>query len=474
MPRFLKVTGDGATCHYTLMKPSRRIQLPIALALLLVMTQCQNVDTGPPKSTGFDPAIPPQISYLAGSITFQLPELEAKINRELDPVLVGKETKGGLFSFRVERSGPVRIQYVNQQIQFSAPLQLWLNQPFSSGDESQKKPFCSLNTNFQSPLSVTADWRLSTKVKFTSFNWIKKPEIRILGREIPLADLAQNVLDKHRSSIEQAIDSAIYGDLRLDKTVSPIWQAIQKPISLNKEYGLWLLPKPISVAASPITGNNKQITTHLRIALETKTALTAEQPKSPDVPLPPLQKRDTVSQLAELHVMNFIPYATINRTLTSTLAKEPKKLALGILTINKAAVYGGQRTVIVKTEVSGLIDGVLYLRGRPEFDTKTNTLHVKELDFDAVTDDALSKLVGSIVHRGLRKALESMLTIPLGDKIAQLPQLINTAFEKGPGKTTDLGIESFQFIPQKIAVRPDGIQVPITVKSKVAVQIQKL
>ncbi|UHG89652.1 DUF4403 family protein [Spirosoma oryzicola] len=456
------------------MKLLRRIQLPIALAVVLFTSQCQQVETEPPKADGFDPPIPSQISYLAGPITFQLTELEKKINKELDPVLVGKKTKGGIFSFRIERSGPVHIQYVDQQIRFSAPLQIWLIQPFGASDTSPQKPFCALQVNFQSPLRVTPNWRLASNVKFTDYQWISEPEIRLFGKEISLTNFAQRILDNHRTSIEKAIDTAVYEDLRLDAMVKPVWQDIQKPLLLEKEYGLWLIPKPISVAASPITGNTKQITTHLRIAFETRTDLKSEEPVQPLVPLPQLQKRDTVSQIADLRVVGFIPYADINRMLSRILSKEPKKVALGTLTINKASVYGGQRTVIVKTEVNGLVDGTLYLRGRPVFDTLTKTLHVKDLDFDAQTDNALSKFSNTVVHKGLRKLMERMLVIPMGSEIEQLPKKINEAFEKGPGKKTDLGIQSFRLVPQTIAVRPDGIQVLIHVQSKVAIHIQKL
>lgn len=460
------------------MKSSERILLLLTLAMCLLFLKCQHVNTEPPEAIGFDPPIPPMRSYLAGPITFRLEELQKKINQELDPVLVGKkaknEKKGGLLSFRVERSGPVQIRYENQQVKLSAPLQLWLTTPFGSEKTLPKKPFCALHVNFQSPLRVTENWRMASEIKFVDYQWIQEPEIRLLGKDISLTNFVQNILERHKTDIEKAIDSAIYNDLRLDKTVSPIWRDIQKPLRINKQYGLWLLPKPISVAASPITGNNEAITTHLRIAFDTETELKAQEPVPTSTPLPQLQKRDTVSQVSELHIMSFIPYKDINQMLARTLANEPEKIALGMLTIKGASVYGSQHDLIVKTTVSGLIDGTIYLRGHPIFDTLTNTLRVRNLDFDAATDSALSKLSGSIVHRGLQKLLQSMLTISLGDEIDKLPQKINEAFEKGPGKKTNLGIHAFRFVPQKIAIRPDGIQSLIKVESKVSVQVQKL
>ena len=454
-------------------------RLLIGLAALLILAQCQQEKPQAPKAEGFDPPIASTLSYLAGPITFDLKEIQEKINQQLDPVLIGKQTeKGkteGIISFRVKRLGSIQVQYVDHQIKLSAPLQMWLTKPFSKDTTPPKKPFCVLHVDFKSPISVTPNWRLASRTTFTEYRWIVQPELRLLGKEFSLAKLAQNILEKHKTDIEQAIDSAVHTNLRLDQLVKPTWEDMQKPLLINKDYGLWLVPKPISVAAGPVTGNTRQLVTHIRVALETQTEVKPQSPVHPKTQLPRLQKRDSVSQTSDLNLMSFIPYADINRMLALTIGKQPKKMALGAITVKGASVYGGQRALIVKADVTGLIDGPVYLRGLPVFDTLTSTLSIKNLDFDAANGNLLSKSTGAVWHDALRKVLESMLTIRLGDDIAKLPQLIDRAYEKGgPGKKTDLGIQTFRFIPQKIAIRPDGIQALIKVESKVGIKVNEL
>ncbi|GAB4010941.1 hypothetical protein GCM10028808_23180 [Spirosoma migulaei] len=445
----------------------------IALSLLGLLTQCQTKKPDAPKAEGFDPPIPQTMSYVAGPITFQLTELQEKINKELDPVLVGNQSKDGktkgIISFRVKRLGPVHVEYADQQIKLSAPLQMWLTKPFSRDTTPPKNPFCAINVNFKSPLSVTPNWRLASHTNFTNYTWIVQP--KVLG--FSLTQLVQNLLEKHKTAIEMAIDSAVYKELRLDKMVAPIWHDMQTPLLIDKDYGLWLTPRPVSVVAGPVSGDGKQLTTPVRIALETKTELKPTSPVHARTPLPLLQKRDEVSQLSDLHLMSFIPYADINRMLELTV--QNKKLALGSLTIKHISVYGGQHSLIVKADLDGLMDGTVYLRGKPTFDTLTNTLKINNLDFDAASGNILSKSTGAVWHDGLRNLLEKLLIIRLGDDIAKLPQTINQAFEKGgAGKKTDLGIKSFRFTPQKIAIRPDGIQALINVESKVLLKVNQL
>ena len=459
------------------MKPLLPISIRYACALVLfiLLTQCRHVEPQPPKAEGFDQPLTPAKSYVVGSVIFPLRLLEDKINRELDTVLVGRGIPGTLFPFRVARSGRVQIQYANQQVQLSTPLQLWIAKPFSNDTIPPDKPFCSLQINFQSPLNVTPEWRLASQVRFTDYDWVIKPQIRLLGKEISLANLVQKLLQTFQPGIEAAIDGAIYQELRLDQIVAPIWKDIQQPLQISKQYGLWLLPKPLAVESSPITGDKTKIIAHLRITFDTKTAIQLNKPSYSPSTLPKLQKQEQLPQTAVLRLMSSVPYADINQVIQSTIAQDPPKLALGTLTVKHVSVYGGQRSLIVKTELDGLVDGTVYLRGRPVFDTLTNTLTIKHLDFDTDTEAVLPAPLRSLIHKGLVNVLDGMLTIRLADDIRQFPDKISKAFASGgTGKKAQLLIQTFRFVPQQLAVRPTGVQTLIRVESKVAVQMKKL
>lgn len=454
--------------------------LPLLITLsTLLLVQCQTRKPQAPKAEGFDPPIPQTISYVAGPVTFELAELQKKINQELDPVLIGRETKNGkvkgFISFRVKRLGAVRVQYIDHQIKLSAPLQMWLTKPFSKDTTPPKKPFAALYVNFKTPISVSPTWRFESRTSFADYQWLVRPKIRLLGKDLSLVKLAQNIVEKHKSDIEAAIDSAVHNNLRIDRMVKPIWHDMQKPLLINREYGLWLIPKPISVASGPITGNEHQISTHLRIAFETKTALKSSPPIEPKTPLPILQKREQVSQTSDLHVISFIPYADINRMLALTINNRNKKIALGTITLKQATVYGSNRALVIKADVSGLVDKTVYLSGKPIFDTTSNTLKIDHLEFAANSKEELSDDSGSVWHDGLRSLLEKVLTIRLDDDIDKIPHTLDQAYEQGEvGKKTDLGIKTFRFVPQKIAIRPDGIQAHIKAETKIEVKVNQL
>ena len=453
-----------------------------SILITLLITSCNRVNPDPPAAVGFDQPIPTPRSYLVGRVTFELADLEKKINDKLSVVLVDKNqlkgTKSEKFDLKVERIGPVKLRYVRQQVFFSAPLRIWVGNPLAlrKKNAEAKRPLGVLFVRFKSPVEVNTGWRLSTKSEFVSYKWINRPRLRVLGVSLNVTNLVNKVLEKQRSTIEEAIDQSIQNEVRLERELGNIWRDLQKPILLNKKVDtIWLVPKPVSVAAAPLSGTTKTITVPLRIGFETDIAIGPKPAFKPVKRLPRLERVTELPADTDLHVLSQIKYADINTVLEKTMRKRKIKLAGGAIQVKSASVYGGQNSLIVKTEVGGAVKGTLYFHGKPVFDTLTNTLQVKQVDFDVRTQETLLGTADWLLHDHLRDTLSHVLQIPLDNQIDQIPGKIEEAIDRGKtGQKINLDLRDFIFIPKKIAVRPEGIQVLIVIRSKVRITVKKL
>ncbi|UFH52231.1 DUF4403 family protein [Spirosoma sp. KNUC1025] len=460
----------------------RTIGFLVLLAILIGFDGCKRVRPDAPVQEEYEPAITDPVSYMAGDITFNIRDLEKKINKGLSTTLVTEEAfegrKGEAWRLRVERTGPVQIHYTNRRVYFSAPLQVWYTNPVGLRKSKNRKsrPLCALAVNFTSPVAVAPNWRLVTKVKFEDYKWTQKPTLRILGIKVGVKNIAETILDKRKADIEQAIDRAVYKGLRLDKQISKIWRDMQKPLRVAKSpENIWLLPKPFSIAAAPVYGNEKQITVPIQIAFRVDTRIGPQPVVDSLERLPKLLRRKTVPDSARLAVLAFIPYNDINQVLERSLEKEKIDLVGGRLKIKTATVSGNGRQLILKTDISGTVNGTLYLHGNPSYDTLTNTLRIKNVDFDVDTKEKLLATADWLLHDHLRDTLQSMMVVPLRQPISSIPSRIETAFAKAKvGQKTDLDLDSFQLIPKRIIIRPDGVQVLIRVESKVGIKVKRL
>jgi hypothetical protein len=463
------------------MIPRRATYLLLILIIVGWATACRKVKPTAPTAEGFDPPIPEAWSFLAGPITFQIKSLEDKINASLKREIVNPEMlkgqKGASFNMRVVRTGRIRIRYANHKVTFSAPLEIWLDNPIRlRKDKHAKEAVCALSVDFQSPLQVSSDWRLSTRVRFVKHTWIKPPKVRILGISIPFQNIAERAIEKNRPAIEKAIDQAVYEGLRLDKQIRPVWLDLQKPLILAKKPdSLWLVPQPFSVAVGDVQGNTETLTVPLRVAFYTKTVVGPRPKIVFNRTLPKIRRDKHIKQVTDLRVMSFISYEDINRIMRKQLEGRKMELVGGLLTLNRTTVYGGQHSVIIRADVGGAVKGTLYFRGQPAYDTLTHTLLVKNIDFDVETEERLLATADWLLHDRLNDTLAKVLKFPIREQIDKLPTLIDNAFEKAKaGKKNDLDIQTFQFVPQIIAIRPDGIQALLKVETKVAFKVKKL
>lgn len=462
------------------MNAQRVIGFLFFLAALAGAVSCNRVRPEAPAPLDFEPAIPDPVSYLAGNITFNIRDLEKKINKSLNPVLVSEENfegkKGEAWRLRVERTGPVRIQYTNRKVSFSAPLQVWYSNPIGLGKHRKSRQLCALSVNFVSPLAVASNWRLTTHSRFENYQWIQKPKVRLLGVKVGVTKLAENILDKRRAEIEAAIDRAVHHELRLDKEVRRIWRDLQKPLRISrKPEELWIIPRPFSVVVAPVRGNSQQIVVALRIAFRVDTRFGPKPEIVALERLPRLLRRNKLPEASRLQVLARIPFEDVNRVLARTMSNQKLDLAGGRLNVKNTVVYGNGRSLILRTDVGGAVSGTLYLRGQPAYDTLNNTLYVQYVDFDVDTKERLFASADWLLHDHLRDTLQSALVVPLNRQIAKLPTTIETAFARsGAGRKTELDIDAFRMVPKRIVVRPEGVQVLINVESKVAVKVKRI
>jgi Domain of unknown function (DUF4403) len=468
-----------ALVYSNTMFSQRSVTLLLFFALLAVIS-CNRVRPKAPDTQPFEPAIVQTTSYVVGDVTFNLRDLERKINQSLQMVLVTEETfkgkKGEAWQLRVERTGPVRVRYARQRVSFSAPLRVWISNPIGLRKKRRSHSIAALFVRFDSPISVGENWRLNTRTRFVDYRWIERPAIRVLGLKISVTALADNVLQKRQADIESAIDNAVHQSLRLDRQIINIWLDLQKPLLIStRPDTLWIIPNPTGIATAPIRGNEKTITVPVQISFLAYTRIGAKPLVRLVQRLPRLHRLAQLLPSSRVQMLAFVPYTDLNRILKQTLEKEKLNLVGGKLAINSASVYGGGRSLILKTEVGGAVKGTLYFHGQPVYDTLDNTLRIKGLDFDLETKEALVSTADWLLHDHLRDTLQAVLAVPLGQQIGLLPAKIETAFARGKaGRKTTLSINNFRFVPQQIVIRPNGIQVLVAVKSRVALRVKRL
>ncbi len=457
------------------MCPAGSWWLLLGLLVGISVISCKRVKPQPPDATAFDDTLAIGPSYLSAPVLFEVRELEEKVNQSLGEVLVDQEslpkTKGTVLRLRVLRSGRVRMSFDGKRLSFGAPITIWIDNPLDLNHKRQQ--LGSLDVEFNSPVAVTPNWRILTRVTLKRYRWTVEPKVKLLGIRFNVKRRVDRILQKRRPEIEQAISAAIYQELRLDREIGKIWRSLHRPLRINRNYeNIWLVPHPYAISASKVYGNRKTIVVPLRVELRLETHFGDRPDSLRPAALPPLRRADTLPPVTELNLLSRVSYDRLNLALKRTLKNKKLEVAAQSISIQEAMVYGGGNTLILETKVKGAINGTLFFRGRPAFDTLRQTAAVRNFEYDIHTEDVLPHTADYFLHDMLKDSLQQALSLPLHRYFSTIPVKIETAFERGrPGRKADLDIQTFRFIPRQIAIRPEAIHVHLRVRTSFRIKI---
>jgi hypothetical protein len=317
---------------------------------------------------------------------------------------------------------------------------------------------------------------METKVELEHYRWITEPQIRVLGINIPVTRLADHILAKRENGIENAIDNAVFNELRLDRELVRVWKDIQKPMLINHAYQqVWLRPRPFAVLVGPIRGNPTTILIPLRLKLTVHSEFGPKPVYPLNARLPRLQKVAFLPMISHINLLSRIPYNQMSAVLNAYISGKKLNVFNHFVDIEKASVYGGEHALIVRTDIKGAISGSLYFRGRPAFDTVRNELVMRNLDYDMQTEQSLAKVADWLLHDTLKDTLQATMKLPLQEYFTLIPSKIEQAFSKAKvGRKARIDIPKFVLSPRAIAVRPDGLYILLHADAAMILEVVNL
>ncbi|GAB3919404.1 hypothetical protein GCM10028804_11030 [Larkinella terrae] len=451
--------------------------------LLAGAFSCKRVRPEPPVAENFDDSLKADSSYVSAPVLFEITELEEKINKALGVVLVENGTiKNGIarpIHIHIERSGPIKLAFDGTRLTFGASLKIWISNPLrlsNNPKDTSNRVYSALEVRFRSPLTVRNDWRMETNVELENYRWITEPAIRVLGINIPVTKLANHILTKRENGIENAIDKAVFNELRLDRELAKIWRDIQKPLLINRAYQeVWLRPRPFAVLVGPIRGNPTSIIIPMRIKLAVESIFGPKPVYALNARLPRLQKVAFLPMISHLNLLSRIPYSQMSAVLNQFITGKKFDIVNHLVDIEKVNVYGSDHALVVQTDIKGAIAGTLYFRGRPAFDTLRNELVMQNIDYDMHTEQSLAKVADWLLHDTLKDTVQAAMRMPLQEYFTLIPTKIEQAFAKAKvGQKARIDIPKFQLSPKAIAVRPDGLYILLHADAAMILEVVNL
>ncbi|MFN0050365.1 MAG: DUF4403 family protein [Cytophagales bacterium] len=378
------------------------------------------------------------------------------------------------YTLKVLKRSSLILEPQGEYIYFTAPLKVEakakLNVGFISAEQSGT---FDLDVKFRLRLGLTKNWEITTEATPAGYKWITEPKVKMGPFEISVAPFLDKILVAQQTKIALQIDSLAKSAINFKPLVDEAWRYIQNPIPVSESINAWTKVQPSAIYFVPIAGTQENIKLGIGIKAKIETTI-GNKPAFDNTALPALSQGVLSDSLFEIQLVSKIGFKEASTFAKQQLSQTPfsfenEKYKANI---NDLSFYGSGEKLIVKSLLSGDYNGFIYFYGIPYFDSTSNTVRIKNLDFSYESNQTLKKTYSWLFKGLLLNKINKQLEFSINNKAKNASQILTdylNNLKPAPGITINAKITSLT--PNKILIDDGQLVFNLLAKGKIAFRV---
>ena len=475
---------------------NRRRRLCVTLCILCaslcpILFSCQSDSstlnpTKPKESYTMTAADVRNDQYLSTAhvpVSIALADVERQINAQVTGLIyedndVNNNRNAGPLMVKVWKRGTILINAQDSLFHFTVPLKIWVKAGVSVlGFTKYTETEFEIDLRFKTKFDLDPDWSVNTQTTPDGYAWVRRPTLNVIGLNIPITNLVSRVIDKNFDGITKTLDQQVRRNVDLRTPVLQAWNLLREPYLLSEAYRTYLQVVPKRVLITPLRFEGRVIRATIGIEGHTLTT-TGEKPNvQRAVSLPDLTVVPQVKDDFQIGLLSEVSYAEAARLVSQEFVGKTFKFSNDsyAITLTDIDMFGQNDNLIVKAGLKGTINGTIYLRGRPYYDPKTQTISLKDLKYDLDTRNVLFKSAGWLLQGTFARTLEKQLTIPIGPYLTDAQQQLQAQLKNNQvAKGIIVNGRIDQIIPDQVYLTPTGLIAVVHARGRVDVKVDGL
>ena len=443
---------------------------------------CKQVKPVPPEESALDTVLQPPISVLYVPVQYKVSGFENLINDKLQGTFVKKwltlNEKGDSLHLEVSKMRRITLRRVGRTLFIVVPLKISgkVKVKVAGVKIKNETPVeAEINIHLATTLHMDTSWDIVSDSKLQRLEWLKEPKLKVAFVKVNLRGPIEKMLQDKQSQVIGRADAALKDLINTSKVAADLWRDIQKPVSINKKgVEVWL--KPYGVDLKGMLQETEPDLISLLFELKTYTHIYFEGDSIPpsNTVLPPFKRIVATSDSLNIFVHSLLRFDMINGVLNKELV-DKKLSAKGFsTTITKVRMYGTPTGLAIELKVNGDVDGTLYVKGTPAYDSITTTFSLRNFDFDLSSENSLLSSADWLLHSQVLDLVSEKLNLNVTPLASQLPRIIFQAIEKGKtGEKIDFKVDTLVLYPQKILTTKDNLQLLVLARGRASVVLDE-
>lgn len=333
-------------------------------------------------------------SFIAMPVEITVAEIEHQLNKNLSGLIYEDDNlEDDKTQMKIWKTGKIKLAEKNGIITSEIPLKIWSQFKYGTA-------YLGLNDTRQISLDGTiileskahlVNWKLTTTSKLKDFNWNESPSILVAGKKIPITYIINPTLSIFKSKISKMIDDAIEKSCDFKPQVLDAIGTLSKPFLTNDAYEAWFKLIPIELYVTDATIKNNKITMDMGLKCDMQTMIGREPKDTYDptkIVLKPVAKMPDKLTVSIAAVSTYESASTI---ITKNFKGQVFASGSRKVVVENVKIWEKDKKLIIALELTGSINGTIYLSGFPNYNVLTKEIYFDQLDYVLNTKNVLLK-----------------------------------------------------------------------------------
>ncbi|AXG73382.1 DUF4403 family protein [Flavobacterium arcticum] len=379
------------------MKSKFIVYIAIAALFLSGCSTAKRIEALKPEPSNNEPvAFENSTSFINLPVTISIADIETQVNKLLSGIIYeDKNIDDDNISMKVWKTAPIKFSEQKGRLQTIVPIKIIAKVKYgvsALGVSLYDTREVNMNgiTTFNSKIGLT-NWKMTTSTNIESLEWKENPSISIGGQQVNVSYLINPAVKLFKSEIENELDKAISKTTDFKPQVLEALEKISEPFLANEQYETWFKLTPIELYVTDAELSKKQITMEMGLKCTMQTVV-GQKPlktfKKEDVILKPVSKMPDKINVVVAAVST---YESASKIITKNFKGQEFGNGSKKVTVQKVELWSKEGKMIIALDMTGSINGTIYLSGYPSYNTVTNEIYFDKLDYLLTTKSVLLK-----------------------------------------------------------------------------------
>ncbi|WP_298138487.1 DUF4403 family protein [Flavobacterium sp.] len=414
-------------------------------------------------------------SFVSMPMEITLKEIENQLNKSLtgliyeDNNLEDDETE-----MKIWKTGTIKLVEKNGKIQSVLPLKIWSKFKYGTkfmGLNDTREIEMDGKITLESDVKLS-NWKMNTTSKIEDFEWNESPTILVAGKKVPITYIINPTLSIFKSKIAKKIDDAIEKSCDFKPYVLDVLEKMSTPFQTSEQYETWFKMTPIEVYVTDAILQKSKIAMDLGLKCTMQTMVGQEPKNTFNRDVVAFKAVSKVPDKTTASVAAISTYESASRIITKNF--QGKEFASGKrkIVVQKVDLWSKEGKMIIALDMTGSINGTIYLSGIPNYNAITKEIYFDQMDYVLNTKGILTKTANWLLQGMILKKIQENCRYSIKENLDEgkkslLPYLNNYSPMKGVFVNGTMN--DFEF--EKVELTNEAIIAFITTTGKMNVKI---